>query len=998
MAMVESELSIEGTSEGGTLVYDGFISYSHAADDLLAPRLQSGLQRFAKPWWRRRALRVFRDESSLSANPHLWSSITEALDQSGWFVLLLSPDAASSEWVNQEIEYWKEHKDPSRILPVLTDGTFGWTDGDVSGTAVPEQLHDVFSEEPRWVDLRFAREEDQLDLKNPAFSNVIADIASAMRGIPKDELASEEVKQHRRAVRTAWTAGIGLATLAVAAIGFAIQSTSNARAAESGRLAASALAVLEEDPELSVLLGLEALRLSPESAETLDSLTQAMQTHKTVFTARPPDGFGGDQLAVGSISPDGSLMAASFYPPASDESALRGIVAWDIADGGNPKWIKHWDGPEFPGVVSFTNDGARILAEVAAGPEDPDFDWVVLDAASGETLHSLTLRCRTGWFAGPAQSGPFVDLSKPILMSAFEEDGEGGCSVAEEAEIVAVDIWTGEQDIVGFGPSTWGTLSGMPTMNADGTRLAVSGDCCEGTVTEIESGNVLLTLPRGLSSISPDGKFVLASNQPLELWSVDEAQKLREFQGEFSVAWFSGDGALVYGSTYEGNTLIFDRETGAELHNLRGHGGRQINAQLTTDRSYAGTFSADDTARLWRTRRTITPTADVPAFDVGSQSAFFALGNAWANEAEIVIGRVDLDAEPIVSTVVYEANTGERLREHPWLTIAVSADLGMAAYQDVEKVVLTDEEAGGPGTGGEYDRTGSFVIADLQTGESITELEGICDFYQTPTIDSPIPASECEGYPGLWHEFTQAAAFSSDGSMFAIAGHSGHVAVWNTATGKLIHVREADLPSWVIEQLDYGSGHVEFTPDGEHLALTGGFDFIALTVLSTDTWEEVASLDLTQPFTEMDFTPDGSHLVGSDANADVVLIETAGWTETDRLKGQQGGSINDVSVSPDGRFAATAGQDNQVLVWDLETRKIANRLSLSPLSFGVRNVDWVNDQTIFVSTRPAGALMTLEAEVIRASALGLVTRGLSEQECATYRIDPCPSLDDFREG
>ena len=53
--------------------YDGFISYSHAADGLLAPRLQAGLQRFAKPWWKRRAVRIFRDESSLSANPHCCS-------------------------------------------------------------------------------------------------------------------------------------------------------------------------------------------------------------------------------------------------------------------------------------------------------------------------------------------------------------------------------------------------------------------------------------------------------------------------------------------------------------------------------------------------------------------------------------------------------------------------------------------------------------------------------------------------------------------------------------------------------------------------------------------------------------------------------------------------------------------------------------------------------------------------------------------------------------
>lgn len=95
--------SSRGESLGG-VVYDAFISYSHAADGLLAPRLQSALQRFAKPWWQRRVLRLFVDESSLSANPHLWRSITDALDASRWFVLLLSPDAASSGWVNQEIE------------------------------------------------------------------------------------------------------------------------------------------------------------------------------------------------------------------------------------------------------------------------------------------------------------------------------------------------------------------------------------------------------------------------------------------------------------------------------------------------------------------------------------------------------------------------------------------------------------------------------------------------------------------------------------------------------------------------------------------------------------------------------------------------------------------------------------------------------------------------------------------------------------------------------
>src|ERR1700680_2982101 len=53
-------------------IYDAFISYSHAKDKPIAGALQSVIQRLGKPWYRRRALRVFRDDTSLSATPHLW--------------------------------------------------------------------------------------------------------------------------------------------------------------------------------------------------------------------------------------------------------------------------------------------------------------------------------------------------------------------------------------------------------------------------------------------------------------------------------------------------------------------------------------------------------------------------------------------------------------------------------------------------------------------------------------------------------------------------------------------------------------------------------------------------------------------------------------------------------------------------------------------------------------------------------------------------------------
>ena len=72
-------------------LYDAFVSYSHAKDKPIAAALQSVIQKLGKPWYRRRALRIFRDDTSLSATPHLWPSIEEALARSRYLILLVSP-------------------------------------------------------------------------------------------------------------------------------------------------------------------------------------------------------------------------------------------------------------------------------------------------------------------------------------------------------------------------------------------------------------------------------------------------------------------------------------------------------------------------------------------------------------------------------------------------------------------------------------------------------------------------------------------------------------------------------------------------------------------------------------------------------------------------------------------------------------------------------------------------------------------------------------------
>jgi hypothetical protein len=211
--------------DGSNIRYDAFISYSHKHDAGLGPALQTGLERFAKPWYRMRALRIFRDTANLAANPALWTSIEEALKSSQWFILLASADAAKSEWVNREVRWWLTHRSPDRLLVVGTDSALAWDEQRRDWAAdarVPPALRGVYTAEPLWVDLSDTR----IESRRPVIpADRVAAIAAPIRGMPKDMLVGEHLRQHRRAMRLAEAAAAVLAMLtavAVAARGFVL--------------------------------------------------------------------------------------------------------------------------------------------------------------------------------------------------------------------------------------------------------------------------------------------------------------------------------------------------------------------------------------------------------------------------------------------------------------------------------------------------------------------------------------------------------------------------------------------------------------------------------------------------------------------------------------------------------------------------------------------------------------------------------------------------------
>ena len=113
-------------------MYDAFISYSHTKDKPLAARLQEVIQTLGKPWYRRRAARVFRDDTSLTASPALWPSIERALEMSRYLILLASPEASTSKWVDREVAWWLKNKGRATLLIALSAGELRWvsTSGD----------------------------------------------------------------------------------------------------------------------------------------------------------------------------------------------------------------------------------------------------------------------------------------------------------------------------------------------------------------------------------------------------------------------------------------------------------------------------------------------------------------------------------------------------------------------------------------------------------------------------------------------------------------------------------------------------------------------------------------------------------------------------------------------------------------------------------------------------------------------------------------------------
>src|SRR5262249_3082443 len=157
------------------------------------PALQRGLRKLIRRAWLIPVLRVFRDKTSLSATPALWPAIEAALSSSTYFVLLASPEAARSSWVEREIEWWLKHRPAHHLLRALPDRSLAWRAvqpdfGSSGAAALPACLFGQFHQEPGWGDMCWAKKVERLTVGRQQLRSCVLDIAARLLGRAKDEL------------------------------------------------------------------------------------------------------------------------------------------------------------------------------------------------------------------------------------------------------------------------------------------------------------------------------------------------------------------------------------------------------------------------------------------------------------------------------------------------------------------------------------------------------------------------------------------------------------------------------------------------------------------------------------------------------------------------------------------------------------------------------------------------------------------------------------------
>ena len=680
--------------------------------------------------------------------------------------------------------------------------------------------------------------------------------------------------------------------LAGAALVLGRQAAANASSAEAERQvalareeAASAISSLATDPERSILLALQAVKLStaggkPVLVEAEGALHRALQTSRLRTTLRGHDGglwslaVNGDETRLATVSTDGT---AKVWDPATKQVLLT--LPTNVTDN------------LFGTGAVFTPDGKQLLTISS------DNSATLWDASSGKAL--LTLHGHRAPVTSVA-----ISLDGKLLATASDDKTVKIWEAASGKEIKTLDGHDGSAIVLAFSPDGKRLYAG-----SDETGIAIAWEIASGKELFRFSGQGTSTIV-GVDAIaaSPDGTRLATGevDTTVKLWDAATGKLLLTLFSHASQVVglaYSADGTRLASASEDGTVKLWDAASGRELFTLDGHTSGVMGVAFSADGNHLYSASRDGTARIWD----ISPAAGRDWLNLvghndrllgvayrpdGAQLATWSVDGmvrVWDAQDGKLLRTISHAATPNLSELAYSPD-GKKLAfdsgKHVEVVGAVSgtALLTLAPFADDAVVVVfsADSRRIAAGT-----RAGVVRIYDSNDGSQLLE------FAQTAA--------------GL-----QQLAFSPDGTRLASANQEG-ASIWDAATGK-------QLLTFSGHGKGVRSSGIAFSPDGKWVATSGNDGTVQ--VWEAETGNVVFKLTgHTGPTFGVAFSPDGKSLASSsvDRTVKVWQLPAAGGQvpEPLTLYGNTG-AVYRIAYSPDGTRLVSAGRNPIARVYALQ--------------------------------------------------------------------------------
>jgi len=225
---------------GASRHYRAFISYSQR-DKVWGKRIHTWLETYRVPAGvvpgqpqSRRLGRFFRDEEDMAAASDIGEVVRQAIANAESLIVVCSPRAAQSKWVNAEIQHYRRTGRGGKVFAVIVDGVPN--SGDPATECFPAALRAAGDpDDPDAMPI----EPLGLDVRKDGPARACARLAAGLIGVDFDDLWQRDRRraEARQRLLVGGLAGVSavFAALAAAAVWFGMEADRNAAAAEAAR-------------------------------------------------------------------------------------------------------------------------------------------------------------------------------------------------------------------------------------------------------------------------------------------------------------------------------------------------------------------------------------------------------------------------------------------------------------------------------------------------------------------------------------------------------------------------------------------------------------------------------------------------------------------------------------------------------------------------------------------------------------------------------------------